>query len=166
MSALLTSFDNLSTTLNLRNRWITKYQEDESHLSDNEKMHIYFGLADRQGNINNEYNSYMEIIDNSVNDIIFHSHSLYVKLMKRLIQIKSSRAEKEIKKLQYQIVDFQGSWDSGLFPSKADYSTWFVPTGKVKKKWYWSRKRTAQVLIKFTELYGSETIPIYRQQRH
>jgi len=153
MSALSISVDNLTTTLDLRNKWIASFQENESRLTDNEKMNLYFGLPDRNGNINDEYKNYMENIESSVDDMIFHNYILYANLMKRLIKIRASSDEQEVRKLQIQLSNFQDSWEQGMFPKKINYNSWFVPMGKMNKKWYWSRKRYAEEQIKYLKLY-------------
>lgn len=119
-STLSRAIYSLLASIVKRNQLIEEYKAN-GRIQDNDLVNLYFGLQDKNGDINNDYPSTLEAIFRQTDDCIYFSSLLCKDLGEHGEKLKKEYGEKSPK---INKVDFSIEANIGLMPDSKEYSDW------------------------------------------
>ena len=137
-AAIQHSCHNLASMIEGRNIWIAKFRSQDPKPDTQEALKkalkMYYGLRTVAGEIDQDYKSFIEGISGSMDDGIFHSHKIYQKIARQLVNKSSEFKKKYGESFRFTVVDFKQAHKEGLFPSEGQYASWLSEPPVIAKK--------------------------------
>lgn len=146
-NALIYAANEVAALNDRRNQWIHKYKEDSPAMSDTTKVNIYFGFSQKGGTIDTNYSDFISGISDLLDDTIYHSKELHVRLIAKCFELRRNLEKADAKLLAIHYVDFSPSVEAGLMPDPESYLDWREPVKIIKKPWYVRQRAHEKMVI-------------------